>query len=47
MIVQRLHTKMGDCCGNMLKYIIFLVNFVIFVTGKSNLDQLVVVALKC
>jgi len=24
---------MGDCCGNMLKYIIFLVNFVIFVTG--------------
>jgi len=26
-------TKMGDCCGNMLKYVIFLVNFVIFVTG--------------
>lgn len=24
---------MGDCCGNMLKYVIFLVNFVIFVTG--------------
>jgi len=24
---------MSDCCGNMLKYVIFLVNFVIFVTG--------------
>lgn len=24
---------MADCCGNMLKYVIFLVNFVIFVTG--------------
>jgi len=25
---------MSDCCGNMLKYIIFLCNFVIFVTGS-------------
>lgn len=25
---------MGECCGNMLKYVIFLCNFVIFVTGS-------------